>query len=101
MHIVQVHIHVKPEKINEFKKACIENAENSLRESGVARFDVLQQSDDPTRFILAEVYRSAEDQAKHKETSHYNKWRDLAEPMMLEARTRTTYINIFPRDEGW
>ncbi len=101
MRIVHVHIHVKPEKIDEFKKACIENAENSIREPGVARFDVLQQSDDPTRFILAEAYRSAEDQAKHKETSHYKKWRELAEPMMLEARTRTNYINISPLDEGW
>ena len=101
MYIVHVHIHVKPEFIEAFKAASLENARNSLLEAGIARFDVIQQIDDPTRFELIEVYRSPEDPAKHKETAHYNKWRELAEPMLVEPRNRTKYKNIFPIDEDW
>ncbi len=101
MYIVHVHIHVKPEFIEAFKEATLENARNSLQEPGVARFDVLQQADDPTRFVLVEVYRTPEDPAKHKETAHYNKWRQVAEPMMAEPRTRVMYVNTFPDDAGW
>jgi (4S)-4-hydroxy-5-phosphonooxypentane-2,3-dione isomerase len=101
MYIVHVHIHVKADQVEAFKAACIENAENSRREPGVARFDVIQQADDPTRFELIEVYRSPEDPASHKETAHYNKWREVAEPMLAEPRTRTVYINISPDDAHW
>ena len=101
MYIVHVHIRVKPEFLEEFKAASIENARNSLQEPGVARFDVLQQVDDPAHFELIEVYRTPEDPARHKETAHYNKWRELAEPMLAEPRSRTTYANIFPADKGW
>jgi autoinducer 2-degrading protein len=101
MHIVHVHVHVKQEFIEAFKAASIENARNSLREPGIARFDVIQQLDDPTHFELIEVYRSSEDPAKHKETTHYNTWRALAEPMLAEPRTRTLYCNIFPEDQDW
>jgi autoinducer 2-degrading protein len=101
MYIVHVHIHVKPEFIEAFKAASLENARNSLLEAGIARFDVIQQIDDPTRFELIEVYRSPEDPAKHKETAHYLKWRELAEPMLVEPRNRTQYKNIFPIDEDW
>jgi autoinducer 2-degrading protein len=101
MYIVHVHIHVKPDFIEPFKAASLENARNSLLEAGIARFDVIQQIDDPTRFELIEVYRSPEDPAKHKETAHYLKWRELAEPMLVEPRNRTQYKNIFPIDENW
>jgi quinol monooxygenase YgiN len=101
MYIVHVHIHVKPECIEAFKEATLENARNSLQEAGVVRFDVLQQADDPTRFVLVEVYRTPEDPAKHKKTAHYNRWREVAEPMMAEPRTRVVYANVFPPDEGW
>lgn len=100
MHIVQVHIIVKSEYIDSFKNATLENARNSLQEPGITRFDVFQQADDLTRFELVEVYRTSGDAVKHKETSHYNKWREIAEPMMAEPRTRTVYYNIFPADEA-
>ncbi len=101
MHIVHVYVHVKADQVEAFKSATLENARNSLNEPGVARFDVLQQSDDPTRFVLVEVYRTPEDPARHRETMHYNLWREVAEPMMAEARSRTIYKNIFPDDQGW
>jgi (4S)-4-hydroxy-5-phosphonooxypentane-2,3-dione isomerase len=101
MYIIHVHIRVKSEWIEAFKAASLENARNSTQEPGIARFDVLQQNDDPTHFELIEVYRTPADPAKHKETAHYNKWRELAEPMLAEARTRTVYNNLFPADEDW
>jgi (4S)-4-hydroxy-5-phosphonooxypentane-2,3-dione isomerase len=101
MLIVHVHIRVKLEFLEEFKAASSENARNSLQEPGIARFDVLQQVDDPCHFELIEVYRTPEDPAKHKETAHYNKWRELAEPMLAEPRSRTIYANIFPADKEW
>ncbi|MBI5951858.1 MAG: antibiotic biosynthesis monooxygenase [Chloroflexi bacterium] len=101
MNIVHVHVQVKPEFVEAFKQATIENASNSVKEAGVARFDVIQQADDPTRFILVEVYRSAEAVAAHKETAHYAKWRDTAVDMMAEPRQRIQYANIFPEDAGW
>jgi autoinducer 2-degrading protein len=101
MYIVHVHIHVKPECIELFKDASLENAHNSVLEPGIARFDVLQEADDPGHFELIEVYRTADDPAKHKETAHYNKWRELVEPMLAEPRTRTRYNNIFPADKDW
>ena len=101
MVIIHVHIQVKPEFIDAFKAACLDNAAHSLQEPGVARFDVLQQTDDPTRFTLLEVYRTAGAPAQHKETAHYNRWRQVAEPMMVVPRTRTIYTNLFPADDGW
>ena len=101
MLVVHVHVHVKPEWVEAFKEASIENARNSIREPGIARFDVIQQADDPTRFILVEVYRSHEATAKHKETAHYAAWRDAVAPMMAEPRSALKFANIFPGDEGW
>jgi len=101
MYIVHVHVHVKPDQIEAFKAATLENARNSLKEPGIARFDVIQQADDPTRFVLVEVYRTPEDPAKHKETAHYNRWREIAEPMLAEPRTRTIHANVFPDDKDW
>ena len=101
MYIVHVHIRVKTEFIEPFKEISIENARNSRQEPGIARFDVIQQVDDPSRFELIEVYRTPADPAKHKETAHYNKWRELAEPMLVEPRSRTIYENLFPADKDW
>jgi quinol monooxygenase YgiN len=101
MHIVHVHIHVKLDLVEAFKQVTLENARKSLQEPGVARFDIIQQMDDPSRFVLVEVYRTAEDPAKHKETVHYNRWREQAEPMMVEPRTRMIFTNAFPSDADW
>ena len=101
MHIVHVHIHVKPEFIDAFKIASLENARNSIREPGIARFDLLQQMDDPAHFELIEVYRSTDAPALHKKTNHYNKWREIVEPMLAEPRIRTIYNNLFPSDKDW
>lgn len=96
-----MHVHVKPEFVDLFKQASVENASNSVQEPGIARFDVIQQVDDPTRFILVEVYKSAEASAAHKETAHYLKWRDTVAEMMAEPRQGIKYGNVFPDDGGW
>jgi len=101
MFIIHVFVHVKPDKVEAFKEAILDNARNSVREPGVARFDVVQQQDDPTRFALVEVYRTREDHAKHRETDHYKRWRETVESMMAEARSSVKYDNVFPGDEGW
>ena len=101
MNIVLVHVHVKPEFVEAFKQASLENASNSVKEDGIARFDVIQQNDDPTRFILVEVYKTAEASAAHKETAHYAKWRDTVAEMMAEPRQGIKYTNIYPEDSGW
>ena len=101
MFIVHVHVHVKPEFVEAFKEATVENASNSVQEPGIARFDVIQQQNDPNRFILVEVYRTDADPARHKETAHYAKWRDTVAEMMAEPRSRVKYDNIYPDDEGW
>jgi quinol monooxygenase YgiN len=101
MLIVHIHVRVKPESVEAFQAATIENARASIKEPGIARFDVIQQTDDPTRFVLVEVYRSAEATAQHKDTAHYAQWRDVVEPMMADERTRFRYSNVFPADEGW
>lgn len=101
MYIVQVFVHVKPEYVEAFKAATIENASNSLQEPGVARFDVIQQLEDPTRFVLVEVYHDESAAASHKETAHYLKWRDEVAPMMAEPRSSVKYVNIFPDEGGW
>ena len=101
MIILHVHVHVLPEHIEAFKQATIVNASNSVREPGVARFDVVQVVDDPTRFILVEAYRSREAVAAHQETAHYHAWAEKVEPWLAEPRTRVLSHNIFPEDEGW
>jgi quinol monooxygenase YgiN len=101
MLIVHVHARVKPELIEAFKEATITNARHSVQEPGVARFDVIQQADDPGRFVLVEVYRTGDAPAQHKETAHYQIWRDAVTPMMAEPRTSVKYSNLFPADDGW
>lgn len=101
MLIVHVYAHIKQEFVESFIHATLENARNSIHEPGIARFDVIQQQEDPTRFVLVEAYRDADAPARHKDTAHYLKWRDTVAPMMAEARTSLKYSNIFPRDDGW
>ena len=99
--IVHVQVHVKTECVGAFKAATMENALNSVREAGIARFDVVQQADDPTRFVLVEAYKTPDAPAKHKETAHYAKWRDAVAPMMAEPRTSVKFANVFPADGDW
>ena len=101
MQIVFVHVNVKPEFVEAFKQATIENASHSVKEPGIARFDVIQQVDDPRKFILVEVYKTAEAPAAHKETAHYARWRDTVTDMMAEPRQGVKYTNIFHDDAGW
>ena len=101
MVILQVHIHVLPEHLEAFKQATIVNASSSVREPGVARFDFHQVIDDPTRFLLIEVYKNREAVAAHKETAHYHAWSEKVEPWLAEPRTRVMCHNLFPDDQGW
>ena len=94
MLILHVHVHVKPDGLEAFKEATIENARHSRLEPGIARFDLIQQNDDPTRFVLVEVYRNVKATADHKETAHYAAWRDRVEPLMAEPRTRVQYTDV-------
>jgi (4S)-4-hydroxy-5-phosphonooxypentane-2,3-dione isomerase len=101
MLIVHVQVRVKPECVDAFQAASLENARQSLREPGIARFDVIQGSDDPSSFMLVEVYRTDDAPAKHKETAHYAKWRDTVADMMAQPRSSTKYRNVFPNDAEW
>jgi autoinducer 2-degrading protein len=101
MHIVLVQVHVRPEYLDQFIAATKLNAQNSILESGVVRFDFIQEADDPTHFMLVEVYRTPEDQLKHRETKHYLAWKDAVTEMMAEPRIGTRFKNILPVDEEW
>jgi quinol monooxygenase YgiN len=101
MLIVHVFVHVKPDAISAFSAATLENARNSVQEAGVVRFDVIQQEDDPTRFVLVEIYRTAAAPALHKETAHYLTWRTAVEPMMAEPRRSVKYGAVFPEGARW
>src|SRR5947209_1312746 len=98
MLIVHVHVHVKREYVQMFRNATLANAHESVKEPGVARFDVFQQQDDPARFVLVEAYRSSDAPAAHKQTPHYQVWRDTVEPMMAEPRSSVKFTNLFPSD---
>ena len=101
MLVVHVQVRVKPDSVDAFKKATLANAQESVKEQGIARFDVVQQQDDATRFVFVEVYRTAEAPAAHKETKHYQTWRDTVAPMMAEPRTSVKFSNVFPEDANW
>jgi (4S)-4-hydroxy-5-phosphonooxypentane-2,3-dione isomerase len=101
MLIVLVHANVKPEFVEAFKQVTIENASQSVKEAGIARFDVIQQSNDPTKFTLVEVYKTADAPVAHKETAHYARWRDAVAEMMAEPRQGIKYANIFPDNTDW
>lgn len=101
MVIVHVYVHVKAEGVQTFRDATLKNAQKSVKEPGITRFDVIQQQDDPERFILVEVYRSEADIALHKETQHYKVWRETVAEMMVEPRRGVKFTNVYPTDEGW
>ena len=101
MLVVHVHVRVKLEAVESFKRATLANASESVKEPGIARFDVVQQQDDATRFVLMEVYRTADAPAAHKETRHYQIWRDTVAAMMEEPRSSVKYGSVFPGDSGW
>jgi len=101
MLVVHVQVHVKPESVEAFKAATFVNARESVREPGIARFDIVQQQDDPTRFVLVEVYRTPQAPTAHKETKHYQTWRDAVAPLMAEPRSSVKFTNVFPDDQGW
>jgi quinol monooxygenase YgiN len=101
MLIVHVFVQVKPDRVNDFIAATLENARNSVCEPGVARFDVVRQQDAPTRFVLVEVYRTDDAPARHKETPHYLQWRDTVAEMMAAPRMAVKYDNVFPGDRLW
>jgi quinol monooxygenase YgiN len=101
MLIVHVQVHVKPESIEDFKRITLANARESIKEPGIARFDIIQQQDDPTRFVLIEAYCAPDAPAAHKETRHYRAWRDAVVPMMAEPRSSVKFGNVFPNDDGW
>lgn len=98
MEVVFVHVHVKPEYIEQFKALTLDNGSNSVREPGIARFDVVQNVEDPTRFVLIEAYRTPEAPAQHKETAHYARWRDGVAHMMAEPRAAVKYESVFLPD---
>lgn len=98
---VHVYVHVKPEHVDAFREATLANARESVKEPGIARFDVMQDTEDATRFVLVEVYRTPQAPAAHKETAHYLRWRDTVAPMMAEPRTSRKFVNRFPDDAGW
>jgi len=101
MLVAIINAHVKPEEVGNFKTATLDNASHSIHEPGVIRFDVYQQTDDPTRFTLVEIYKTEDDPARHRETTHYLRWRDAVADMMVEARSRATYDVIFPPVAEW
>jgi (4S)-4-hydroxy-5-phosphonooxypentane-2,3-dione isomerase len=101
MLVVHVHVHVKPEYVAAFKQATVANARESIMEPGIVGFDCVQQQDDATRFVLVEAYRTAEAPAAHKETRHYQTWRDAVAPMMAEPRSSVKFTNLFPEDSAW
>jgi len=94
MYIVVVHSHIQEEHLEKFKELTTKNAEASRREDGCVRFDVLQQTEDPTRFTFVEIFKSREDGARHLETSHFKKWLEEAVPLMVEPRTRILYHDV-------
>jgi (4S)-4-hydroxy-5-phosphonooxypentane-2,3-dione isomerase len=96
-----VQVHVKPDQVAAFREASLANARASVQEPGIARFDVIQEREDPTRFVLIEVFRSEDAPAAHRETAHYQTWRDTVAPMMAEPRSNRKYVNVHPDDAGW
>ena len=98
MLVVIVQVRVKGDCVEAFIRATTANAQASRKEKGIARFDFLQQADDPTRFVLIETYLNAEAPAAHKETEHYKTWRDAVAEMMAEPRSSIKYGNIDPAD---
>ena len=101
MYIVHVYCEVKTDQVEAFRQACVVNASASVTEPGIARFDVLQDPEQPERFLLVEVYRTKDDPARHRETRHYQVWKETVAEMMAGPRTKQIYGNVFPDEDGW
>jgi len=102
MHVVCVYVHVKPEHREEFVAATLENARNTIQEPGNLRFDVIQRTDDPNRFMLYEVYRDEAGMSAHKQTPHYAQWAEAVAPWMAEPRQGAKHLSLFPEDpDAW
>jgi autoinducer 2-degrading protein len=96
MYIVNVHVHVMPEHREEFLEVILDNARNTVQEPGNLRFDVLQHTDDPNRFVLYEVYRDEAALAAHKASAHYARFAEKANPWMAETRKGVKLLPLFP-----
>ena len=102
MIVKAVTIFIKPEYVDDFITATIENFNNSVQEPGNIRFDVVQCSTDPTRFLLYEVYESEEASEAHKQTGHFAKWLNTVTDMMMKPREGIQYNIIAPTErEAW
>ncbi len=102
MHVVCIHVHVKPEHREAFIRETLENARHTVQEPGNLRFDVIQQIDDPNRFMLYEVYRDEAGMEAHKATAHYARWREAVAPWMAEPRKGVRHVSLFPENaESW
>ncbi len=101
MLVVHVHVYVVPDGVDAFVAATLANARNSVQEPGIARFDIIRDDDDPTHFVLNEVYRSQAATVAHKETAHYAQWRDTVAPLMAKPRQALKFSNVYPDDAGW
>ncbi len=101
MYVVCVTVFVKPESVDAFVEATLDNARNSRQEASVVRFDVLRAEDDPNRFFLYEVYRGKEGLAQHQQTPHYLRWRAAVADMMAQPRQGVRHLSVSPSDDEW
>ena len=101
MHILHVQLRVKPERIDDFIAASIENAARSLQEPGCVRFDVIQEIEDPAHFEFVEIYRDQAAHAAHRESAHYKAWTERTADTLAQPRSRTFYRNVFPGDDAF
>ena len=99
--VVHIQIRVLPQHIEAFRTATVANATESRKEQGIARFDLVQDREDPTRFVLVEAYRSEQATVAHKATAHYEAWRVAVEPMLAEPRTRRFFDACYPESGAW
>ena len=100
MLIIHVQAHVNPEDVDAFCRAAVENARAGIGEPGIVRFDVLQQIDDPTCFVLVQVYRDEDSAVRHQQKDHYSRWQGMVAGMLAEPQTLVRYSSVFPWDEG-
>lgn len=101
MFIIHVFFNVKEECIDRFKEITIENAQNSLKEEGVVRFDVIQQQDNNSQFMLQEIYLSPSEQLKHRDSEHFKKWKSEVSDLLVHGYSFVKYDNVFPKDDGF
>ena len=96
MYVTIVHVKVKEGSVEDFIAATLENHRESIREPGNMRFDVLQDPEDPSVFLLYEAYENEEQSAAHKDTPHYLKWRESVADWMAEPRKGVKYKVLAP-----